>query len=163
MKPKEEMNHQERWDRRYLELAKYVANNWSRDPSTKVGAVVVNWKRQREFIGYNGFPPGVLDLPKRYENRELKYLLVSHAETNAIRKAGMLARGATLYVYPAFALPPCCNECAKDAIHAGIREVVGYEPDMTDPRVLRWLESIKISQMMFTEAGITWRSLKETT
>ena len=157
----EVLARREKWDRRYLELAKYVATQWSIDPSTKVGAVVVNHDYQQEFIGYNGFPKGVKDLPERYADREMKYKLVVHAEANAIRKAGQLARGATLYVWPSFSLPPVCNECAKLVIQASIREVVGYEPDMTDPRVQRWLESISISKTMCEEAGVTWRTLKE--
>ena len=152
--------NRDKWDKRYLNLAKEVST-WSKDPSTQVGAVLVNYEWQKEFLGYNGFPHGVKDLPERYNDRELKYKLVNHAESNAIRKAGDYARGATLYVYPAFSMPPICNECAKDALSARIKEVVGYEPDMTDSRVQRWLEAIKISQMMFEEAGITWRSIKE--
>jgi dCMP deaminase len=150
----------ERWDRKYLELAKHVSM-WSHDPSTKVGAIVVNWDYQQEFLGYNGFPKGVLDTSERYADRELKYKMVVHAEVNAILKAGHLAKGATLYVYPSFSLPPICNECAKVAIQAGIKEVVGYNPDLNDERVKRWLQSIEISQTMFKEAGITWRSLDE--
>jgi dCMP deaminase len=151
----------ERWDRKYLGLAKYVATNWSHDPSTKVGAVLVNWEQHQEFLGYNGFPRGVVDSPERYEDRELKYKLVVHAEVNAIQKAGLLARGATLYVYPSFSFPPICNECAKLAIQSGIKEIVGFEPDLNDPRVQRWLNSISISKTMFEEAGIPWRSLVE--
>ena len=131
------MNCNEKWDRRYLELAKYVANNWSRDPSTKVGAILVNYEYQREFIGYNGFPRGVNDSPERYADRELKYKLVSHAESNAIFKAGDYSRGSTLYVYPSFALPPICDNCAKLAIQSGVKEVVGYIADPDDPRVKR--------------------------
>ena len=132
-----QMNCNEKWDRRYLELAKYVANNWSRDPSTKVGAILVNYEYQREFIGYNGFPRGVNDSPERYADRELKYKLVSHAESNAIFKAGDYSRGSTLYVYPSFALPPICDNCAKLAIQSGVKEVVGYIADPDDPRVKR--------------------------
>jgi dCMP deaminase len=150
--------HQEKWDRRYLEMAKLVST-WSKDPSTQVGAVLVNYDLQKEFVGYNGFPRGVADTPERYADRELKYKLVVHAESNAIRKAGDYAKGGTLYVYPSFSFPPICNECAKDAIQSRIGEIVGYEPDMNDPRVQRWLEAIKISQMMFTEAGIPWRMI----
>jgi dCMP deaminase len=147
------------WDRRYLDLAKFVATHWSKDPSTQVGAVVVNWDAHQEFIGFNGFPRGVQDLPERYNDRELKYKLVVHAEVNALQKAGGLARGATLYVWPSFALPPICNECAKLAIQAGIAEIVGLAPDMSDPRVQRWMESIGIARMMCEEAGITWRTI----
>jgi|ERR1700676_4316322 len=147
------------WDRRYLELAKFVATSWSKDPSAQVGAVVVNWDAHQEFIGYNGFPRGVLDLKERYDDRPTKYKMVVHAEVNAILKAGALARRSTLYVWPSFALPPICNECAKIAIQAGIREVVGYPADLNDPRTNRWLESIAVSQTMFAEAGVTWRSI----
>jgi dCMP deaminase len=156
------MTPTEKWDRKYLGLAKYVANAWSKDPSTKVGAVLVNYEVGQEFIGYNGFPRGVDDTPERYADRELKYKLVVHAEVNAILKAGSLARGGTLYVYPSFSFPPICNECAKFAIQSGIKEIVGFEPDLTDPRVQRWLASISVSKLMFEEAGIPWRSLVET-
>jgi dCMP deaminase len=149
------------WDKKYLELAKYIATTWSKDPSTQVGAIVVNYIYNQEFIGYNGFPKGVLDLPERYADRDLKYKMVVHAEANAIRKAGWMAKAATLYVWPSFSLPPICNECAKLVIQAGIKEVVGYEPDLNDPRVKRWMESISISKTMCEEAGITWRTLKE--
>ena len=155
------MNCNEKWDRRYLELAKYVANNWSRDPSTKVGAVLVNYENNREFIGYNGFPIGVDDNPDRYTDRDLKLKLVVHAEVNVILKAGHLAKGATLYVYPSFSLPPICDSCAKLAIQSGIKEVVGYISNPDDPRAKRWADSIAYSVMMFKESGVTWRGLEE--
>ena len=150
----------EKWDRRYLELAKYIST-WSRDPSTKVGAILVNYEVGREFIGYNGFPRGVKDEEDRYANRELKYKLVVHAEINVILKAGQLAKGSTLYVYPSFAMPPICNECCKLAIQSGVKEIVGYNADPDDPRVKRWKDSIDISRTMCEEAGITWRGLNE--
>lgn len=151
---------QEKWDRRYLELAKAVST-WSKDPSTKVGVVLVNYDHHQEFIGYNGFPRGVEDTDERLNDRETKYKLVVHAEVNAILKAGHMSQGATLYVYPSFMLPPICNECAKVAIQAGIKTIVGYEPDLNDPRVQRWANSSNIARTMCQEAGITWRSLKE--
>ena len=152
----------ERWDRFYLGLAKFWSTK-SKDPSTKVGAVLVNWDHQQEFCGYNGFAKGVLDLPERLELRDLKYKYIVHAEVNAITKALRcnMAKGSTLYVYPAFMLPPICHDCAKFAVQAGIKEVVGYNPDYSNARWKRWEESIGISQTMFTEAGITWRGLDE--
>lgn len=155
------MRATERWDRKYLNLAKYIAENWSKDPSTKVGAILVNYDHQREFIGYNGFPFGVEDTDERYNDRETKYKLVVHAEVNAILKAGLLAKGSSLYVYPSFMMPPLCNDCCKLAIQSGIKEVVGYKADPADPRVQRWAASINISKTMCEEAGITWRELEE--
>jgi len=158
----------EKWDRFYLNLAEYVSR-LSKDPSTKVGAVVVNWEHQQEFIGYNAFPKGVRDLIERYEDRNLKYEIIraGHAERNAIRKANIvgMARGASLYVYPVFSFPPVCSDCAGEAIASGIAEVVGYKPKMDTveeiERVKRWEDSIKISRMMCEEAGITWREIEQ--
>lgn len=144
------------WDKRFIELAALVAS-WSKDPSTKVGAVLVQSKNDIVGFGYNGFPKGVIDDQERYLNRELKYKLVVHAEVNAILMAGEKAKGGRLYVYPSFALPPICNECCKIAIQSGVREIIGDAPNENDPRVARWLESIKISKLMCDEAGVSYR------
>ena len=149
----------EKWDRRFLELAKHVAQ-WSKDPSTKVGAVLISTDG-REFVGYNGFPKGVLDSDERLNDRETKYKFVVHAEVNAILKAGHSARGATLYVWPSFTLPPICNECCKLAIQVGVKEIVGYMPDMDEERVKRWQASISVSEMMCNEAGVKFRDITE--
>lgn len=149
-----------KWDKRYLELAKHVAQ-WSKDPSTKVGAVLVNKHTKQEFIGFNGFPRGVYDSEERLNDRATKLQYVVHAEANAILKAGAFARGSVLYVYPSFSLPPICNECCKLAIQAGIKEVVGYYPTLEDEeRAKRWAASIGISSNMLLEAGISWRGIK---
>src|ERR1051326_2813900 len=61
----EYVERKEKWDRRFLELAKHVSS-WSKDPSTKVGAVIVDANRRVVATGYNGFPRGVEDTPERY-------------------------------------------------------------------------------------------------
>jgi dCMP deaminase len=87
-----------KWNERFLELAKHVAS-WSKDPSTQVGAIIVDPETRVVLgMGYNGFPRGVDDHPDRYANRELKYSLVVHAEANAILEAGKTCNGATLFV-----------------------------------------------------------------
>lgn len=149
--------HEERWDRRFLELAKHIST-WSKDPSTKVGAVLVNDQQQVVGMGFNGFPRGVTDSPERLTHRETKLSLVVHAEVNAIIQAGHASKGSTLYVYPSFMLPPVCHECAKAVIQAGVLGIVGYDPDMTDPRVQRWADSINISRTLWEEAGLFIRS-----
>ena len=147
-----------KWDRRFLELAKHIST-YSKDPSTKVGAIIVDDNHLVVGMGYNGFPRGVEDTEERLNDREQKYAMVVHAEANAILMAGGRCKGTTLYVYPSFVLPPICNECAKLVIQSGIREVVGYEPDLNDERAKRWAKSIGVSQQMCKEAGVTWRSL----
>jgi deoxycytidylate deaminase len=68
---------QKKWDLRFLEMARMVSS-WSKDPSTKTGAVLVDLERRIVSVGYNGFARGVQDLPERYENRELKYKMIVH-------------------------------------------------------------------------------------
>lgn len=148
------MFDQLKWDKRWLRRA-YEISMWSKDPSTKVGAVVVNNLNQSVGEGFNGFPRGVDDDWKRYEDREQKYKFIVHAEVNAILLAGQAARGSTLYVYPSFAIPNVCNECAKAVIQSGIKRVVGFTPKPEDAeRAKRWKDSILISKTMLEEAGV---------
>jgi len=132
------------WDQRMLGLASHVAS-WSKDPSTKVGAVIARPDRTVASIGFNGFPRGVDDAPERYADRPTKYKLVCHAEANAIVSAREPLHGCSIYVAP---FPPCA-ECAKLIIQAGIKRVVAPIAD-----VERWRESFETSSLMFAEAGV---------
>lgn len=105
----------EKWDRRFLGLAKDPYATWSKDPSTQVGAVITKGNHQVSQ-GYNGFPAGVNDDAERYADREFKYRAVIHAEENAIIWAGRDLTGCTIYVYP---MPPCAG-CAGKIIQSGI-------------------------------------------
>src|SRR6056297_1129882 len=107
-KPKNSSGHQRgcivlmnKWDERFLDMAELVAT-WSKDPSTKIGAVCVEPQSKRILsMGYNGFPRGIADLDWRYEDKEVKYSLVVHAEANAIYNAtsnGVSLEGSTIYV-----------------------------------------------------------------
>lgn len=148
----EDKIRQEKWDRRYLDIAKEVST-WSKDPSSKLGAVIVKENRIVS-VGYNGFPEGVSDADERYSDRELKYELVVHAEVNAIISAGERARGGTLYVYPGWGKPCMCTGCCKVAIQSGIKRVVGLIRDIDEERRARWAKSLELSQVMCDEAGI---------
>jgi dCMP deaminase len=133
----------EKWDRRFLDLADHVSQ-WSKDPRTKVGAVIVDQKNRVVSIGYNGFPRGVDDSDKRYDNRALKHKLVAHAERNALDNAPLMVEGCTLYV----PLMPC-NECAKSIVQKGITKVVTYYPDRSGEG-FNW----DVTKMLFAESGI---------
>ncbi len=135
---------QDKWDLRFLELADHIAQ-WSKDPRTKVGAVIVDAKKRVVSIGYNGFPRGVDDTPARYEDRPTKHLFVAHAERNALDNAPLMVDGCTIYV----PLLPC-NECAKSIIQKGITRVVTYKVKR-DGTGFNWDITLK----MFKEAGIT--------
>ena len=137
-------------DIKFLRLAEHFAS-WSKDPSTKVGAVAVGSKGQVLAQGYNGFPRGIDDSLTRYLRKEEKYKLIVHAEMNVIYNAsynGSSLDGATLYVWGL----PVCSECAKGIIQTGITRVV--MPQQTVPE--RWQASWKITQEMLTEAQIKW-------
>lgn len=143
-----------KWDRRLLGLAKHVAG-WSKDPSTKVGAVLVDDQNLVVGVGYNGFARGVNDTDERLNDRPTKYRMVVHAEVNAILAAGHRARGCSLYVWPSFGVPNICHDCAKFAIQAGVVELVGLAPG--DGDYDRWAESINCAREMFVEAGVHFR------
>lgn len=132
------------WDWRFMDLASHIAG-WSKDPSTKVGAVIVNDKRQVLGMGYNGFPRGVDDYFQRYENREVKLMLVAHAERNALDNTFTDSEGATLYstLFP-------CTDCAKGIIQRGIKRVVTTKPSETQYQRF----NCKFSKLMFEEAGV---------
>ena len=83
----EGMSH--KWDHRFIELADHIAQ-WSKDPSTKVGCVIVGEDREIRSTGFNGFPRGIDDDEERLNNRDLKYPLICHAEENAIMHAASL-------------------------------------------------------------------------
>lgn len=138
------MIDQEKWDKRFLRIALEVST-WSKDPSTKVGAVV---ERDRRILstGYNGFPRGVKDLPERYEDRAIKYPLVAHAEANALDNCHEHPAGGTMY---AMARP--CPECAKRIIQRGLKRVVFFTNDDYETR---WAEQLVFTDIMFHEAGI---------
>ena len=143
-----------KWDRRFFDLALYISD-WSKDPSTKVGAVVVDpGNRRIVSTGFNGFPLGVEDTEARLENREVKYEMVVHAEQNALLFAGPQAIGCTLYVTP---LPPCAR-CAVIIIQAQIKRVVCPKPDFSrEP----WASQSRIAEEMFKEANIKVDYLKQ--
>jgi len=132
------------WDGRFWDLASLVAG-WSKDPSTQVGAVIVNKNRQVLGLGYNGFPRGVIDDPERYNNREAKLMFVAHAERNALDNTFTSSEGATLYstLFP-------CTDCAKGIIQRGIKRVVTTAPSET-----QWQRfNCEFSKTMFEEAGV---------
>lgn len=133
------------WDRRFLSLARHISA-WSKDPSSKVGCVLVN-DRIVVGMGYNGFPRGVLDLDVRYNDRPTKYLYVQHAEANAVLNASGPVKGATAYVTH----PPCAN-CTGMLIQSKVRRVIAAVPDATMAQ--RFEASFKASREMATEAGV---------
>jgi len=142
----------DKWDYRFMSIAEEIST-WSKDPSSKIGAVIVNDERRILATGYNGFPKGIEDTDERLNDRGQKYPLIVHAEMNCLMNAlysGVSVRGATLYVYGL----PVCAECTKSVIQSGIiRVVVATDVDKEVPEkwVQQWNE---LSKPMYIEAGI---------
>ena len=135
----------DKWNNRFLDMANFVAS-WSKDPSTKCGAVIVRPDLTIASTGFNGFPRRVEDDEDRLNHRETKYKYVVHAELNAILSAKEDLGGYAIYVYP---FHPC-SQCAAAIIQAGILYVYydsGYMPD-------NWVESTTIAKGMLEEAGV---------
>lgn len=135
-----------KWDYRFLDLAEFISS-WSKDPSTKVGAVITDQNNRIVSIGYNGFPQSITD-DARLEERETKYKIIIHGEMNAILFANRSLENCTLYTYPF--MP--CPRCASMIIQTGIKCVVSYN-NMPD----RWKEEFEISKSLFKESKIKIR------
>ena len=143
-----------KWDLRFIGLAQHIST-WSKDPSTKVGCVVVGEDREIRSTGFNGFPRGINDDEDRLMDREKKYPLICHAEENAIMHAARI--GVSLKDSTAYVTWPPCSRCARSLIQAGIREIVYPE---TGKIPERWIEDFTISDSMLNEAGVAVRSIK---
>lgn len=139
-----------KWDYRFLDMARLVAS-WSKDPTTKVGAVIVDDKNRIVSLGYNGPPRGVEDDP--IVDRDTKLKRTIHAETNAVLFTQRDVSGMTMYVthHP-------CGPCAALIAQAGISRVVIPE---AGPKLSQaWSEDIKEAQWIFEQAGITLERIK---
>ena len=140
------------WDEYFMGIA-VLSSKRSKDPSTQVGACIVNQFNKIVGIGYNGFPIGCDDneLPwdKTSENpNETKYPYVVHAEANAILNSTKDLHGSRIYV----ALFPC-NECTKLMIQSGIKEIIYLSDKYKDT------DSVKASKKMLQLAKVSFRQL----
>ena len=142
------------WDEYFMAVAKLSAMR-SKDPSTQVGACIVSNTNRILSIGYNGTPNGYSDdnFPWEREGEPLntKYLYVVHAERNAIlnyRGSRKDLEGAKIYVdlFP-------CNECAKEIIQSGIKEVIYLSDKYKDT------DEVKASKRLLEACNVIYRKL----
>ncbi len=132
----------DKWNIRFLEMAELVAL-WSKDPSSKVGAVIVDDKKIVS-TGYNGFAQYVKDTSERLNHRPTKLKAVLHAELNAILTAKCDLTGCTLICTH----PPCVS-CASAIIQVGITKVICKKPSAEFAE--RWSEDIKLTEEILKE------------
>ena len=135
------------WDEYFMTIALLSAKR-SKDPSTQVGACIVDNENKVVSIGYNGMPRHCDDTKikkKKGEDLNNKYLYVCHAEFNAIlnTRDGSHLNGCKIYV----TLFPC-NECAKAIIQTGIKKVI-YLSDKYQDQL-----STRASKKLFQVAGV---------
>jgi dCMP deaminase len=143
------------WDEYFMGVALLSAKR-SKDPSTQVGACIVNAKNKIVGAGYNGLPIGCSDddfpWDKEGDFLNTKYPFICHAELNAIlNNIGMDLQGCKIYT----ALFPC-NECSKAIIQSGITEVI-YLSDKYAGNAI-----FKASKIMLDTAGVTYRKVEAT-
>lgn len=147
------MLHNFSWDEYFMTMA-YLVSMKSKDPSTRVGAVIVGPDKEIRSTGYNGLPRAIADHDYRYYDREYKLLAGNHAEENAIlhcARIGVSAKECTVYTPW---IP--CSRCAKSIIQSGIIEVV-YDinfPGNHQDNQEDWKRSIEISKELLNEAKV---------
>lgn len=141
------------WDEYFMGIAVFTSLR-SKDPNSKVGAVIVNERNHIVATGYNGFVAGIDEQKFRWEREgdwlETKYPYVVHAEANAILNSTTNdLRGCRIFatLFP-------CNECAKHIAQKKIAEVV-YLSDK-----YRGEDFHEASERIFAAAGIIARKLK---
>ncbi len=138
------------WDEYFMGIALLSALR-SKDPSTQVGACIVDENKKILSVGYNGMPHCCDDDEYPWGKEpglDSKYLYVCHAELNAILNChnGSVA-GATVYttLFP-------CNECAKAIIQSGIKRIVYYSDKYAET------DGTKASKRMFDSAGVVYEA-----
>lgn len=147
----------DKWNKRFMELAFLVAS-WSKDPSTKTGAVIVGPDKEIRSTGYNGPVRGVNDDVQERLERPTKYDFFEHAERNALYNAcltGVSVKGCTM-----FATHTPCVDCARAIIQSGIKTVITNKIviDETTPKNT-WRDKLSVSAQMFEEAGVKYIEL----
>ncbi len=144
-----------KWIHRFMALARHIST-WSQDPSTKVGAVIVNDDKRVLSMGYNDLTMGLDDKHPKLRERPLKYKVTEHAERNACYSAarlGISLMGTTIVstLFP-------CSSCARAIVQSGIARLVAPEPDWDHER---WGEDFRIASRILQKAGTTIIFYKE--
>ena len=141
-----------KWDKRFMEMAKLIAS-WSKDPSTKCGAVITDPNKRIISMGFNGFPAGTSDNMDLYQDRKRKYRRVIHAEKNAILFAKQDLSNCKIYVWP---MPPCA-QCAAAIIQSGIKTVVSVKCDID--KTSRWGDDFQEAIKMYKESRVEYMEM----
>ncbi|MBR0431215.1 cytidine deaminase [Candidatus Saccharibacteria bacterium] len=115
------MSNQKAWDEYFMNLAEAVSAK-SKDPSSKMGCVIVDQNKRVVSLGYNGMVQGADETKMTLKERPMKYYFVIHSEMNALIFAHQNLEGCTLYNRVA-----TCENCLKHCLQAGIKRFVYKE------------------------------------
>lgn len=137
------------WNEYFMGVA-VLSSMRSKDPSSQVGACIVNDKKHIVGIGYNGLPRGFDDDNFEWSREggilESKYGPVVHAEPNAIANSISDLEGCSIYVN----LHPC-HECAKFIVQKGLSDVIYLSDKYAEQ------DSTILAKRIFEKAGIKTR------
>ena len=114
------MSSQSEWDAYFMKIAEVVATK-SKDPSSKMGCVIVDENKRVVSLGYNGMLQGANEDKMTLSERPMKYYFAIHSEMNALIFAKRDLAGCTIYNRVA-----TCENCLKYCLQAGITRFV-YE------------------------------------
>jgi len=137
-----------KWSGRLLKMAKDVAA-WSKDESTKVGAVITTIDGHPVSWGFNGMAIGIDDTVPERHVRPYKYKWMCHAERNAMDLARGSLEGCVMFV----TFSPCTN-CAQSIIQRRIKTVVVDANFTADKMPEHWKEDMLVAEEMLKEAGV---------
>jgi deoxycytidylate deaminase len=115
------MSKQAEWDEYFMKIAEATAEK-SKDPSSKMGCVIVNKNKRVVSLGYNGMVQGADESKMTLSERPMKYYFAIHSEMNALIFARRDVTGCTLYNRVA-----TCENCLKYCLQAGIKRFVYRE------------------------------------
>ena len=126
------MSTQQDWDEYFMQIAEAAAAK-SKDPSSKMGCVIVDQNKRVISLGYNGLVQGADESKMTLSERPMKYYFAIHSEMNALIYARRDLTGCTVYNRVA-----TCDNCLKYCLQAGIKRFVYRElrvhSHSTDPK-----------------------------
>jgi dCMP deaminase len=140
---------------KYYNLTNFMSQQFSKDPSTKVGALFMYPETlQILTMGYNGMPRGVDETIRERWERPLKYKLTEHAERNAIYNAAQNGVSLRDSICVTSLFP--CADCARAIIQSGCKMVISLDLKHSGSleRIARWKPEWDISMMMLNESGV---------
>lgn len=142
------------WDDYFMAMTYLVAMK-SKDPSSKIGALIIGPDKEIRSTGFNGLPRGMEDGRPEREQRPQKYSYYEHGERNAVYNAarmGTSVNGCTMYTQ---GIP--CADCGRAVIQAGIKKIVvdaRYDAEARAVSDKLWSESCGRAKEMLLEAGV---------